>query len=197
MGYRNISLNMTENELFSNEIDIALDEPIKLSIDIIPRNRLEALLMKWRVLPKARKFNIKGATSGTLARISKVAMMMDIKEKPDDGIISWSFEHISQYTDHVLQIIAIAIHNKEPEVPQDLIRFLKRNVLAKDMATLASIIISKLHLDPFMNTTLALGRINIMKEPDQASGLEKPREIIASGEELEALKSIFDTVEMK
>lgn len=180
-------MSMTEDQLLSKEVDIAIDEPVKLTIDIIPQTKVQELLMKYNLVPKHRIFWLKGATMGTLARIAKVAVKIEEKGRKDE----YSCQHLAEYSDYACEILAIAIHNKQAPVPDSLIKFLKRNLVTNDIAQLASMVISTLHLEPFMNTILAFGRVNIIKPHRDERSPEAPKEIIASGELLEMHAGIF------
>lgn len=180
-------MKMTDDQLLAKEVDIATDEPIKLTIDILPRTKVQELLMKLKLIPKQRIFLLKGATMGTLARISKVAAKIEQKGRKDE----YSCQHLAEYADYACEILAIALHNKQAPVPESLIKFLKRNLVTNDIAQLASMVISTLYLEPFMNTILAFGRVNIIKTPQSERSPEAPKEIIASGELLEMHAGIF------
>lgn len=180
-------MSMTEDQLLVKEVDIAIDEPVKLTIDILPRTKIHELLMKHKIMPKQRIFWLKSASMGTLARIAKVASKINEKGERDE----YSFPHLAEYADYSCEILAIAIHNKQAPVPDSLIKFLKSNLLTTDIAQLASMVISTLYLEPFMNTILAFGRVNIIKTPQSERSPEVPKEIIASGELLEMHAGIF------
>lgn len=179
-------------QILTSEVERFTDEPTIITVDVLPKSRVHKLLMKCGFIPSERKFTVRGASIGTLSRISKVAMQMSIEPKPQTGVLSWSLDLFSKHSEKIILIIALAIHNQESTPPKSLIRFLRANLLGKDLEAVATAIVGKLDLEPFTNTTLALARINILKDPDETSGLQKKEEIIASGEDLESLRNIFD-----
>lgn len=180
------------NGLLKKEVALVTNKATPITIDILPKSWLHRKLMEWRIMPRVKRFSLRPVSLGTLAKISSLAVDMVVdKTQPESGWNGWAFEHADKYIDHNIMIIAHAIHNQESDPPEHLVKFIRWNLCASDIFALTSMIIDSLDLEPFITTTIALSRINILKDPDEPNGLETTGEIIASGEELESLKSIF------
>lgn len=179
---------MTENNVLSKVVDIVTDAPATLNIDIKPTNKLHAWAQKYKLLPAKKTFKLYGARLGTMARISQA--ILEVKASEGEKTIEWAIEQVSKHADKAAYIIALAIHNRSGEPDKKLIDFIKNNLDGKDYHVCFAIVLEKLNISDFTTTIISTEKINILKKEEEVSPPVQ-KEIIASGESLEPLASIF------
>lgn len=180
---------MEENKVLSKAADTLLDEPKDLSYDIKPKSRIHAILQQWGWMPKKRTVQITGSTLGTMIRLSKLLLSIDITPMPQDRLLDWSYEQIESGAPVLARVIAAAIHNKKSQVPESLVNEIMDNFTAQELLATSQIIIGQIDIMAFLTTIRSVRSASLLQQPELS--LEKPEEIIASGEQSIQASNIF------
>lgn len=180
---------MQEKKILSDVADTLLEEPKELSYDIKPKSWIHKTLQKWKWMPKKRTVQITGATLGTMIRISKLLLSIDVTPMPQDRLLDWSYEQIESGAPILARVVAAAIHNQKSQVPEKLVDEITDNFTAQELLTTSQIIIGQIDIMAFLTTIRSVRSASLLKETELS--LEKPEEIIASGEQSIQASNIF------
>src|SRR5689334_10986117 len=95
------------DKILEQVADSVLDKEVVLEVDVY-REWWERLLKK----PAKRKFVIKPITLGSLIRISKLLLTVDLTIDDVKTLLESSYHAMVDHGETIAHIIAIAIHNK-------------------------------------------------------------------------------------
>jgi hypothetical protein len=138
----------------------------------------KGILHKLGILPKTRKFTISPAVLATMLKISRELLSVklgdgfDINKGDTIPVVS---QAITDNTDILVRVIALAIENGGKEPRKGLEKFLKRNLSAAEMFQLLSLVIKKIDIMGFMSSIIAIKGVSLLN----------PEEKTASGEQSE------------
>ncbi len=178
-----------QNKVLSDAADTLLDEPKELSYDIRPKNRIHGLLQSWGWMPVKRTVTITGATLGTMIRVSKLLLSLQVTEMTKERFLDWSYEQIESGAPVMARVIAAAIHNRKSAVPESLVNEILDNFTAQELLITAQVVIGRIDIMAFLTTIKSVRSASLLKQPEVS--LEKPEEIIASGEQSIQASNIF------
>lgn len=182
-------------ETLENVVDAALQEPKVLKVDINPVNKVHGWLQKWNILPKKKTFVLHPIFLGSLTRISKLLLSIELKI-PVNGqgdareLLQANYESIVQHTDKLATIVAIAIHNKKSSPPASLVRFITWNFTSQEMLAVVTLVLQQMDLVSFMKSIISIRGLNVLAIPENANAspakaeevsLNEPGGIIAPG----------------
>lgn len=195
-------MELTENEILKRKAELMLDEPVVIKITIDPKNWREKLLMKLRLKRSMYVYKVRGATIGTMIKISKVLLDIDYDEKPaeGEGQLTWGYQTIFDNAELCAEIIAIAIHNQRTDPPPIIKELIIDQFTAKQLKNTVLNVIGKMDVFVFTDTITLIRQMTVLKgEEKKVSPIDAGEKIAPttdqiSGEQLETLSSIFGSV---
>jgi len=169
-------------------VDAMLQEGRDISIAIIKPTISERI----RKI-KERKFTIYPSTLGTMLRISRLLLDLELEEisedDPDHRLLEAGLLAVVNNMDKAVKIIAYAISNDIKEPPAELVRFLERNLTAKDTFQILQIVIDKMDIKDFFAFTASVKGMNLMagrsttgKQSEELSNTSDSEEMKSSGD---------------
>lgn len=152
------------DKVLENVSDTILDKEVTLEVDIY-RTRWEKFLRK----PEKRTFVIKPITLGSLIRISKLLLTVDLTLDDVQSLLQSTYHSMVDHGETIAKIIAIAIHNQPTEPPKSLVDFIINNFTAKEMFTTVSIILNKMDVTSFMSSIISIKGMSVLEMQQHAS----------------------------
>lgn len=156
-----------ENEkiILGKSADTVVDKKTTITIDITPSNKLHKFLQQKGWLPKQKTFEISGTKMGTLIRISKLLLAIDLSEFDSNNVLESNYKAIEKHGRTLAECIALCIHNQKSEVPNSLIELLLNNLSTAELHGILGIILSKMDLKNFMSSIISIKGMNILVSP--------------------------------
>lgn len=158
-----------QKETLKRVSETTLQEPIELTVDVNPASSLHARLQKWGLLPKKRVFVMRPIFLGSLIRISKVLMSVDMKipdgtnGKPDGAtLLDANYQAIIQHAESLARIVAMAIDNKDREPSGKLVKFIVRNFTTAEMLGVLAHVLKQMDLTSFMSSIISVRGLNVL-----------------------------------
>lgn len=159
-----ILINMKET--LTKVADTTLQEPVSLSVDIKPRNRVDRLLQQWGILPKKRVFLITPICLGTLLHISKILLSIDVQIHQDQQkLLETIYQAISSHGEKMAQIVALSIQNSNSPVDPALVDFILRNFTAREMMSVLTIVVKQMDVSSFLSSIISIRGLNVLETP--------------------------------
>lgn len=152
---------MEENKLLSNTIDQLTDKSKFISVSVNPKSKLHQLLMKLKILPTERVFELRPIVVGNMYRMSaKVIQIPDniMEHGVLNALMTGSYEHI----DKLIYIIAVGIQNNSEEPNERLLNLIRNEFTAKDVKAAFNAIMFQLNLSDFIQSITLIKGINIL-----------------------------------
>lgn len=177
---------MEDNKTLEAVADTVLDKPVKLEVDISPVNKIHAWLQKKGWKPKKKTFDLHRINMGTLIRISRILLSVDISIFDKSNLLESNYRAIDQYGDKLAECVALCIHNKKSEVPRSLVLMVLANFTTAELYRVLSIVLKQMDIASFMNSIISIKGANILAKSTasvkNASGMSQiAGEIIAPG----------------
>ncbi len=199
---------MNEKEILIKAANIIDDTPVKITYETVEEKVLTRYKYSFlgyefgkfeeiEINPKQVTYLIAGAKLRTMIRVSKLIMQMTGVIQPQNVTADWIFSLVLANTEIVAKIIATAIHNQKSEVPYALVDELIDNLNSEDLQKIMVAVVDKLMLAPFMSTIASVRSMQMMEKTEPETSPQEQKEIIASGEQLEALQNIFGSATIK
>lgn len=128
-----------------------------------------------------RTFVIYPIKLGTLLRISKLLLSMKTVSPDKQGLGDFAASAITDNTGIMVEIAALAIVNDNRKTPKSLIRYLDRNLSARELRTLIDIVMLQMDIVDFFGCMVSMKSLNLFGTMNQ--------ETATSGEQSEALSN--------
>lgn len=153
-----------------DEIDVILQKGVDFNVTVVRKN----LLQRLHIIPSEKKFIIYPIVYGTLLKISKLLKEIDSKSlenlKAKDNIILKGIDSIIENKDRIMKIIAYAIENRDREPPKRLVKFLNRNLTAKEGLQILILVTKQMGIDFFFASIISLKGINPLGKMKSTTG---------------------------
>lgn len=140
-----------------------LQEPVDFTITV---NR-PGLLHKIGIRKKKRKFSIYPLVVGTMLRMTKEISKLNVGElntSEKGDLFAKAFESMEVNLDKLVDIVALAIHNRKGAVPKSLRRFLINNISNSELFKLVSIVASQVNVQGFLYSIILIKGMSLVKE---------------------------------
>lgn len=144
-----------EEEILFGVADAILDTPVTFKIQ-------ERKKPRWGK-QQTRKFAIHGATYGTMLKVSRELIQIDLEDFDRDKVQESTYKLISGHTERVALILAIAIVNEAADPPKSLVNFLINNLTAAEAKRLLEIVIKKLDTASFLTSIIMAKGITTLR----------------------------------
>jgi hypothetical protein len=156
-------MDLQEKETLSQVSDATAQEPITIDVDVKPVNKVHGKLQKWGILPKKRSFTLNPITMGSLVKISKLLLDIDMDVYKADRLLESNYEAISKHGETMAKIVAIAITNTKPGPSKRLVSFIVFNFTTKELLYVLSIVMKQMDLTSFMSSIISVKGMNILE----------------------------------
>lgn len=174
---------MTEKKKILEQVpSTVFQEGVDFFIDVNNPGILHRLGLKR----KSRYFTIKPIFLGTLTAISGEILQMGILDKKnlEENPFDFSLEQVVKHREKLINIIALAIHNKPGNPPKELMKFLEHNLTVNEMLQVLNIVIRQMDVSNFIKSIISLRGMSLLN----------PEETIASGDLSGESKNTSDSV---
>lgn len=187
-----------EIETLSKVSNTVTQEPVELTVTITPRNRFHRWLQnnRWtgRFFPKKQVLLIHPIYMGTLIRISKLLLTIDESQFDQERMLDSAHRAIEKHGETVIQIIALAIHNRKTDPPASLLALIRDEFQSEMVLTVLMMVLKQMDIQSFTSSIIFMRGLNITK-PKKEMSPQSPTETIAAetvhGTSSEALQNIF------
>jgi hypothetical protein len=160
-----------ETEVLKKVSDVTLEEPISITVDVKPMGWIHRRLQKWGVIPKKRVFELKPITLGSLIRISKYLLEIDIRIPDRDSILDANYRALTEHGEKLAIVIALAIRNSKAPVDKNLVEFIKQNFTPKEILAVLGIVIRQMDITNFMSSIISVRGMNVLVSNQPASAM--------------------------
>lgn len=175
-------------ETLQNVSDAIIQEPVILDVDVKPQSRFFAFLQEKGLIPKVRTMVIHPITMGNLMRISKLLVDIDMNIFDFKNLLESNYQAMAKYGDHVVNVVAIAVHNKKTNPPAELAEFIRYNFTSQELFTVLGLVARQMNVTGFMSSIISIKGMSLLE-----MSREKQGEIIAPGASLEELQNTSDS----
>lgn len=152
---------MDEDNILSNVADTITDKPFTFEVTIEKKKF-------WQKETK-RSFKIKGASLGTMIKISKELLAINLNGFDKDNILNSNYILIEQHAERMARIVAIAIVNSKADPPGSMVSFLLNNLTSSELYKLVNVILKKVDITSFLSSIITVKGMAVMNPTDQGS----------------------------
>ena len=144
-------------------VDAVLDNAVRVDIEVLHPVWWEGWGIKFGWLPAKRTYNIKPATLGTMIRISKLLLEIEIESlKTNTSALDANYKLYDQHGEHLAQVVAIAIQNNKEQPDKKLVRFLQNNLTGKELFSITQVVVKQLDVLSFMSTIISIRGVSLL-----------------------------------
>jgi hypothetical protein len=151
-------------KVLSEVADTVLDEPVVLTVDVRPQSRLHALLMKWKLLPEKKVFQVRPICMGSLIRISRLILSIDAGKVDFKNMLESNYRFVDQYAETAAQVIAIAITNSKQKPSGRLVKFILHNFSSSELLSTILIVVRQMGVQNFMSSIISLRGLSVLED---------------------------------
>lgn len=166
-------------EILKEVANAVTQEPVFVNVTILPRNRIHKLLQKKKLMPAKRTLVLEPVTLGTLIRISKLLVGIDVGVFDMQSQLESSYKVIERYGDTAAAIVALAIKNAKERPSPALVRFIKSNLSTQELLYVMSLVLRQMNVTGFMATIISMKGLNMLQKTEMSPTTQ--RSIIAPG----------------
>lgn len=165
-----------ERKILSQVADSITEKPSTINVDVKPSNFFEAWLIKRKIKPSKRVFEIKPQRVVNVYRIAGRVVKLDV-----DGIfantdrIGSLMRTMAVHGEDIFYIVAAAIQNDSNEPSKKMINIVKNEFEMQDILTVMQIAVSNYNITAFLSSiALMTGMDALSLNPNQeASPVKK------------------------
>lgn len=167
---------MDETQVLSQVADTILSKPITFEIDILHPSYLQKIRKKTK-----RSFKIMPSTLGTMIKISKEFLSVEVGEITNENFFSTNYKLITEHARRMARVVSFAVVNNKDDPPDSLISFFENNLTSKELSNLVNIIINQMDVVNFLKSIISAKGVNILTGVNP----QTKRSQVASGVSLE------------
>jgi hypothetical protein len=147
---------MQETEVLNNVADTITDKAITITVDIIKP--------KWWHRKKQKVFKITPLTLGSLIKISKSLIDIDLKLFDQSNLLESNYNLIEKHAGKMAYIIGVAVVNNKADPSKSLIEFFLNNLTAAELLKITSIVLQQMQIADFMHTIISIKGTNVLQQ---------------------------------
>ncbi len=166
-------LDMETKEILEQVSDIAAGTEVIITVDIRPVNTIHRIAQSIRLAPKKRVFIIGHLVLGTLIRVSKLLLSLDVKTGLLDKdkilgskMLDASYNAIASHGETLAKIVALSIHNNSKPVSKDMVKFIERNFTSSEMLGVLKLVLRQMDLSNFLSSIISVRGLNVLEIPE-------------------------------
>ena len=150
-----------ERKVKQEAVATLLQEGIDFFIDV----DRPGLLRRIGVKKKVYRFVLYPLYLGTLTKISRIMVDMEFAEKvTKENFQETGIETMAKHTDDLIQIVSIAIHNKEGKPNKHISKILKRHTTPTELLALLTYVVNQMDVTNFMKSIISVKGMSLIKE---------------------------------
>lgn len=121
-------------------------------------------LRRIGIRPKTFKFVLYPIYLGTLQSISRIMVDMEFAEKvTQENFQKTGIETMAKHTEDLIQIIAIAIHNKEGKPNKRISKILRQHTTPTELLALLTYVVNQMDVSGFMKSIISVKGMSLIK----------------------------------
>ncbi len=154
-----------EKELKKKAIETLLQEGIDFFVDVDRPGPLRRLGLPFGIWPKSFKFVLYPIYLGTLQVISKIMVDMEFADQvTQENFQEKGIETMAKHTDDLLNIVSIAIHNKDGKPNKRIKKILKSHTTPTELLGLLTYVITQMDVSGFMKSIISVKGMSLIKQ---------------------------------
>lgn len=158
---------MDDNKILSDVSKAVTEEATSFEIDVKPQNKTHTFLQKIRLKPTKKKYLIRPLTLGTMARLSRLANLLQIKDLTKENFREINYDLAENSGGSLAEMIALAVTNSREYPDNKLISFLLYNLTAKELLTAVQIVLVQMDTQNFISTIASIRSLNILEKREK------------------------------
>ena len=144
--------------MIEKTVDTLLEKPIEIEVTFEHRRF-------WQ--PKKKVWIVKPTTLGTYFEICRVLGEMNIsKEELEKTNFDLGIEFGRKYGEKIIELLALAIHNRPGAPTKDIARILRDNLTTKQLFGMIQLVIGLIDVTPFTTTIILVSGMSLLKTPE-------------------------------
>jgi hypothetical protein len=148
--------------MIEKTVDAILERPVE--IEVIFEHR-----KFWQ--PRRKVWMVKPTHLGTYFEICKVLGDMNIsKEDLEKTSFDLGVEFGRKYGEKIIELLALAIHNKPGKPPKSIRRILRDNLNSKQLLSMMQLVVGLIDVTPFTTTIILSSGMSLLKSPEIIAG---------------------------
>lgn len=161
-------------------------KPVLMTVEIIPRNKVEEWLQRYKLKSTTRTFKLYPITLGNLIRISELLLGMD-GYTLGGNYLEKSYSLMKHHSTTVAHIVAVALHNQKSPPPVSLINFLKYQLTSKELMSVLEMVLNSMDVSSFMNAIISVRGLNVLDESKPASAISAEKTEVSPSTQAETI----------
>ena len=144
--------------MIEKTVDALLEKPVEIEVTFEHRRW-------WQ--PRRKTWIVKPTTLGTYFEICKVLGEMNIsKEDLEKTNFDLGVDFGRKYGEKVIQLLALAIHNRPGPPPAATSRILRDNLTTKQLFSMVQLVVSLIDVTPFTTTIILVSGMSLLEAPE-------------------------------
>ncbi len=153
---------LNEGEMLAQTASAVLDEPITIEVGIIMPTWKDKLLSRLGMKKDKQTFVIRPATLGTMIRISRELISIDLKTFDQNNLLESNYHLIDQHAERLARIVAMAVTNSKQDPSQSLIEFFLHNLTSQELMRCVNIVLKQMDVTNFMYSIISIKGTNVL-----------------------------------
>lgn len=154
-------------------VDMITEKPQTIEIDIKPKNKLQAFLIKANLKPSKRVFEIKPQRVINIYRIAGRAVRINAEgllERMSKDSVGAMMDLLSKHGEDLIYIVATAIQNDHREPTKEMLDIVRNEFEVADLYTVLNVAVSNYNAAAFLNSialTVGVDALKIKASPNE------------------------------
>ncbi|MFN3341903.1 MAG: hypothetical protein ACK40M_04355 [Flavobacteriales bacterium] len=146
-------------------VDTITEKTFNFDITIVPKGKVHALLQRFRLARKKVSFELRPVSVGTLYRISKMILSLEIDNGAELNQLTRSYLRVKENAECIIDICAAAIHNQKSEAPDSLKALIRDNLTSQELMKLMALVVNTLAIENFIVSIVLVKGMNVLANP--------------------------------
>ncbi|HZF64203.1 MAG TPA: hypothetical protein VEZ55_06960 [Chitinophagaceae bacterium] len=149
-------------EILQKVPDVVTEKAIQFDITILPKNKFHGQLQKYRLAPTKQSFSIRPLVLGTLYRISKLLLKIDVNGFQESGTLSLAYQLMKEHSSTVINIIGLAITNSKQLPDKKLLELIRFNLSSDECVTVLSFVLKQMEVTSFIQSIISIRGLDLI-----------------------------------
>jgi hypothetical protein len=150
---------MNENEVLQNVAGTINEEPVSFDVGYTD----------WLKRKRKRSFPIKPLVLGSLTRISKLFLGIDLSNITSGNFATAVLELMKDHSHTTAEIVAIAVTNQKKYPSKKLIEFFIYHLDAQQLNSLLAVVLKQADMMIFINTIVSIRSLNVLEKKENGT----------------------------
>lgn len=140
------------------------EQPVKITIDIKPKNKIHAWLINRKYCPSQRFYEIKPQRVINIYRIAGRAVYLDVAGIAEDtDVFGMLMRTMAKNGEDIFYIVAAAIQNDHREPTDKMLDIVRNEFEMEDILTVMKIAVNHYNISAFLNSIALMTGIDAVK----------------------------------